>query len=146
MRRLAPAVILCLAFVLPGMALAQTCPPPVVMLVGGTNPSCTGPPVTLDAGPGWSNYQWSPGGATTRMITDSPSGTMSYTVTTTDATGCSVTSQPMTGVVNAAPATPAIQLGEATLCVGAQGTASVTGTWPSYAWTWTNGPIVNGSG
>jgi hypothetical protein len=145
MRRLAPAVILFLAVVLPGIALAQTCPPPVIMLVGGTNPACTGQLVTLDAGPGWSTYQWSPGGATTRMITDSPGGTMSYTVTTTDASGCSVTSQPMTVVVNAAPAAPAIQLREPTLCGGAQGAASVSGTWSSYAWSVTNGTITSGA-
>src|SRR3954468_16103749 len=145
MRRLAPAVILFLAVVLPGITLAQTCPPPVVMLVGGTNPACAGQPVTLDAGPGWSTYQWSPGGATTRMISDSPNETVTYTVTTTDATGCSVTSQPMTVVVNAVPAAPTIQLREATLCGGAQGAAWVSGTWSSYAWSVTNGTIANGS-
>jgi enoyl-CoA hydratase/carnithine racemase len=145
MRRLAPAVILFLAVILPGVALAQTCPPPVVMVVGGTNPSCTGQPVTLDAGPGWATYQWSPGGATTRMISDSPSETATYTVTTTDANGCSVTSQPITVVVNATPAAPAIQLREPTLCGGAQGEASVSGTWSSYAWSVTHGTIAGGS-
>src|SRR5436309_5614330 len=59
MRRIAPAVILFLVFVLTGIAQAQTCPPPVVMLVSGSNPACAGQPVTLDAGPGWTTYQWS---------------------------------------------------------------------------------------
>src|SRR5229473_3956699 len=104
MRRLASAVILVLLFLPAGIAQAQTCPPPVVMLVGGTNPACAGQPVTLDAGPGWTTYQWSPGGATTRMISDNPSGTMTYTVTTTDANGCSVTSQPLTVAVSNVPA------------------------------------------
>src|SRR4029077_2813654 len=138
MRRFASAVSLFLALFPAGIAQAQTCPPPVVMLVGGTNPACAGQPVTLDAGAGWSTYRWSPGGATTRMISDSPSATMSYSVTTTDANGCSVTSQPMTVVVNAAPAAPSIQLRETTLCGGAQGEATVSGTWTSYAWSVTH--------
>src|SRR5438445_13835196 len=139
MRRFTPAVILLLLLSLAGIGQAQTCPPPVVMLVGGTNPACAGQPVTLDAGPGWTTYQWSPGGATTRTISDSPSATMSYSVTTTDAHGCSVTSQPLTVVVNAAPAAPSINLRETTLCGGGQGEASVTGTWSSYAWSVRNG-------
>ncbi len=146
MRRFAPAVILFIAFVLPGIAQAQTCPPPVIVQVGGTNPACAGQPVTLDAGAGWVTYQWSPGSATTRMISYSPNETMAYTVTTTDANGCSVTSQPLTVVVNATPAPPVIQLRESTICAGAQGEASITGTWSSYAWSVTNGTIGGGPG
>src|SRR5258708_14156398 len=110
MRRLAPAVILFLVFALGGIAQAQTCAPPVVTLVGGANPTCAGQPVTLDAGSGWATYQWSPGGATTQMISDTPSVTTSYTITTTDANGCTVTSQPLTVVVNASPPAPPIHL------------------------------------
>src|SRR5258708_30711506 len=146
MRRLTHAVILLLLVSLAGIADAQTCPPPVVMLVGGTNPACAGQPITLDAGPGWTTYQWSPGGATTRTISDSPSATMSYSVTTTDANGCSVTSQPLTVVVNAAPAAPSIQLRETTLCGGGHGYASVTWAWPSAARTGTNRPIATAPG
>src|SRR5438445_13193109 len=102
MRRFTPAVILLLLLSLAGVAQAQTCTPPVVMLAGGTNPACEGQPVTLDAGPGWTTYQWSPGNATTRMITVSPASTTPYSVTTTDANGCSITSQPVTGGVNSA--------------------------------------------
>ncbi|HSY49453.1 MAG TPA: hypothetical protein VLC46_11620 [Thermoanaerobaculia bacterium] len=144
MRRLPSAVILVFLFLSAGIAQAQTCPPPVIMLVGGANPACAGQPVTLDAGPGWATYQWSPGGATTEMISDSPNATMSYTVTTTDANGCSVTSQPLTVVVNAAPAAPSINLRETTLCGGAQGEATVAGTWSSYSWSVTNGTIAGG--
>src|SRR5689334_1348455 len=99
MRRLTPAVALCVFVVLAGLAQAQTCPPPTVTLIGGANPTCPGQPVTLDAGSGWTTYEWSPGGGTTRMISDAPAVTTSYTVTTTDANGCNVTSQPYTVVV-----------------------------------------------
>src|SRR5258708_25114402 len=79
-----------------------------------------------------------------RTICDSASATMSCSVPTTDANGCSVTSQPLTVVVNAAPAAPSINLRETTLCGGGQGEASVTGTWSSYAWSVTNGTIASG--
>ena len=124
MRRFALVLFFHLVCILPGVAVAQTCQPPVVMVVGGTNPSCTGQPVTLDAGSGWVTYQWSPGGATTRMISDSPSETMTYTVTTTDANGCSVTSQPLTVVVNsAAYVPPAIQGAPSDICPSGSGSA-----------------------
>jgi hypothetical protein len=142
MSRFTNALILILALAIPGVMQAQTCTPPVIIQVGGTNPVCAGQPVMLDAGSGWTTYQWSPGGATTRMISDTPSATMSYTVATTDANGCTVTSQPLTVVVSNAPASPAIQLREPSLCAGGQGEATVAGTWSSYAWTVTNGAIV----
>src|SRR5438094_12446 len=112
MPRFMTRLILVVAIVLPRILEAQTCNPPVIIQVGGTKPVCAGQPVMLDAGAGWATYQWSPGGATTRMISDTPSVTMSYTVTTTDASGCSVTSQPLTVAVSNVPATPSIQLRE----------------------------------
>jgi len=139
-RRFLSAVILFLVFLPAGIVQAQTCPPPVIVLVGGSNPACAGQPVTLDAGAGWATYQWSPGGATTEMISDSPSATMSYTVTTTDASGCSVTSQPLTVVVNAAPATPSIHLLDTAICAAGASSAYVDGppgggSWSSIQWT-----------
>src|SRR5258706_14901116 len=148
MRRFATAVILFLAFVLPGITEAQTCPPPVVMLVSGANPACAGQAVTLDAGPGWTTYQWSPGGATTRTISDSPSSTVTYTVTTTDANGCSVTSQPLTVVVNAAPATPTIQGAPSDICASGNGSAWTDIPSPDYTtvtWTVQHGTITAGA-
>ncbi|MEA2238471.1 MAG: hypothetical protein QOC81_3195, partial [Thermoanaerobaculia bacterium] len=145
MSRVTNAFLLILALALPVVMQAQTCTPPVIIQVGGTNPVCAGQPVMLDAGSGWTTYQWSPGGATTRMISDTPNATMSYTVTTTDANGCTVTSQPLTVVVSSAPASPTIQLRETSLCAGGQGEATVGGTWSSYAWTIGNGSILSGS-
>jgi len=149
MRRAAPAVILFLSCLLPGLAQAQSCPPPVVMLVGGSNPSCAGQPVTLDAGPGWTTYQWSNGGATTRMITVAPSATTPFSVTTTDANGCSVTSQPLTVVVNSASyAPPAIQGTPTDICPSGSGTAWVDTPSPDYTtvtWTIQHGTITTGA-
>ncbi|WP_461445396.1 Ig-like domain-containing protein, partial [Maribacter sp.] len=74
----------------------------VVILNVNANPTTdiTGPATvpadgeaTLDAGAGFSTYQWSPGGETTQTITTGP-GT--YTVTVTNAAGCEATSQPFT--------------------------------------------------
>src|SRR6185369_14881530 len=82
-----------------GAATAQTCPAPTIVQIGGTNPSCAGQPVTLDTGSDWVSYLWS-NGATTRVMTDSPSATTSYSVTVTDANGCQVTSTPVTVTVD----------------------------------------------
>src|SRR5437899_3207363 len=109
MRRFAPVVVVCLLFITV-VAHAQTCPPPNITLLSGTNPTCAGQPVTLDAGAGWVTYQWT-NGATTRMITDAPAATTSYSVTTTDASGCSVTSQSYQVIVSgASPAPPTIRV------------------------------------
>jgi len=60
---------------------------PAISVTDGSNPSCAdSSTVTLDAGP-WSSYVWSNGG-TTRTITVTPSATMTYNVTVTDANGC----------------------------------------------------------
>ncbi len=149
MSRFINAVILILTLAMPGVLQAQTCTPPVIIQVGGTNPVCAGQPVMLDAGSGWSTYQWSPGGVTTRMISDTPSATMSYTVTTTDANGCTVTSQPLTVVVNnAAYAPPAIQGAPSDICPSGSGSAWIDIPSPDYttiSWTVQNGTITAGA-
>src|SRR4051794_23913825 len=145
----ASLVSLLLLCLLTGAVDAQTCSPPVVILAGGTNPSCEGQPVTLDAGSGWTTYQWSPGNATTRMITVSPASTTPYSVTTTDANGCSITSQPLTVVVNsAAYAPPAIHDAPADICPGGSGSAWIDIPSPDYAtvaWTIQHGTITSGA-
>src|SRR5258706_107699 len=139
MRRLAPAVGL-FVFFFACLVQAQTCPPPTVTLVGGTNPTCAGVPVTIDAGSGWATYQWSPGGATTRTLTDSPLVTTSSTVTVTDANGCSVTSAPMTVTVGVDAAITA----PADVCPSGEAVPSVAspasgGEGSSVTWQITNG-------
>ncbi len=71
---------------------------------------CNGVSVTLDAG-SFSSYSWSPGGATSQTINVSPSSTTTYSVTVTNAAGCSgtdnqvITVNPVP-VINSISATP----------------------------------------
>lgn len=66
-------------------------PTPVITASGSTTNVCPGKTVTLDAGAGYTSYLWSTG-ATTRTIVVSAAG--SYSVTVTNANGCSGTSAP----------------------------------------------------
>ncbi|HEV7923516.1 MAG TPA: hypothetical protein VGR02_22250, partial [Thermoanaerobaculia bacterium] len=143
------ATVLTIAVLLLSMGLsaqAQSCPTPVIIQTGGSNPSCAGLPVTLDAGPGVT-YLWS-NGATTRYITDTPTATASYTVTVTDADGCSATSSALTVTVNPVNAATA-QTVMPSVCAGANGQAYIMSppsgvTWTAYAWSIANG-VINGS-
>ena len=117
-------ILVLIATLLPQAAYAQTCTPPTIAQIGGMNPSCAGAPVTLDPGDGWVAYEWS-NGATTRSITDTPLASTAYTVTTTDALGCQVTSSPFEILVNASLAPPEIDLYEPEICPSS--------TWGGYA-------------
>jgi hypothetical protein len=156
MRRPATAlfvILFALAGGFTGTAQAQTCTPPMVAQIGGTNPTCGGQPVTLDAGPGWATYLWSPGNATTRMLTDAPSSSTAYTVTVTDGNGCSVTSQPY--LINTAtpPAAPVIHTYQDDICpIGGYGSAYIDGPadggqWSQVTWSAEHGTVYpNGYG
>lgn len=74
-------------------------------VISGLLSFCAGGSTTLDAGLGYSSYLWSPGGQTTQTINVTSAGT--YSVTVTNANGCSGTSASVTtSVVNAVPAQP----------------------------------------
>ena len=63
-----------------GLDLVATCDiAPTPTIVSEADPSCAGSPVTLDAGPGYTEYRWS-NGATTRTITVSPTSNTTYSV------------------------------------------------------------------
>lgn len=106
---------------------------------------CEGGSVTLDAGTGYSDYDWNTG-ATSQIITATTSGTYSVTVTST--TGCTTGSSSV--VVTALPhVTPTFtQLGP--YCQGETPGAlptnsqdGITGTWfPSSISTATNGSTI----
>ncbi|MES2766409.1 MAG: PKD domain-containing protein [Bacteroidota bacterium] len=66
---------------------------------------CEGESVTLDAGSGYTSYKWS-NGSIAQIITVTESG--NYTVTVTDAGGCSGTSDPTNVTVNPNPLKPSI--------------------------------------
>ena len=104
-------------------------PPAPVITAGGPTTFCTGGSVTLTA-PASASYIWS-NGTTTQSIVVSTSG--NYTVTVTDANGCSTTSAPTVVTVNTIPSPSIAVQGPLTFC-HAMGpttlTASpATGTW-----------------
>ncbi|MGH9441851.1 MAG: hypothetical protein ACRD16_06210 [Thermoanaerobaculia bacterium] len=97
-------------------------PTPTISASGPTT-FCQGGSVTLDAGAGYSSYLWSPGGATTRTIGVSSSG--SHSVTVTNSNGCSGTSNAASVTVNALPT--AVASGSATICAGSSTALSGSG-------------------
>src|SRR6185295_8244004 len=63
--------------------------PPTVTITGPTS-TCAGTTVTLDAGAGFASYLWSTS-ETSRTIDVAPTFAATYSVTATDANGCSGT-------------------------------------------------------
>ncbi|HEX8254238.1 MAG TPA: hypothetical protein VF846_13930 [Thermoanaerobaculia bacterium] len=122
--------------------VAVNTPPSVT--IGGPTSTCEGSQVVLDAGSGFASYLWSTG-ETTQTITLTPAGTASYTVTVTNAAGCSATdSHSVTVSANptatiAAPQSVCTSTGGHTASVGVQPGAS-------YSWTISNGTIDSGAG
>jgi hypothetical protein len=110
-----------------------------ITLTAGSVPSCSGIEITLDAGAGHASYLWSPGGQTTQTITVSPTATTVYSVTVTNAEGCSGTSADYTQTVNAIPAAPTAS-NDGPACEGSTlhlTAGTVAGA--TYAWTGPNG-------
>jgi len=98
---------------------------------------CAGAPATLDAGVGYSGYAWS-NGATTQTITVSPNATTTYSVTVTNAAGCSASA---TKTVTVNPR-PVVTVNSPAICAGASPatmTATVTGGTGPFSYLW-SGP------
>ncbi|MEO8146041.1 MAG: hypothetical protein ABI723_00325, partial [Bacteroidia bacterium] len=102
-------------------------PSPVALITGSTS-FCAGNSTTLNAGSGFSSYNWS-AGATTQTISVNTAGT--YTVTVTNGNGCTGTATKTT-TVNANP-TPAIT-GSTSFCAGSS-TVLNAGSFNAYAWS-----------
>ncbi len=121
----------CSATSAPTLVTVNPLPPTPTVTAGGPTTFCQGGSVTLTAAAA-ARYLWS-NGATTQSITVSTPG--SYSLTISDANGCSATSTPT--VVSVNPPTPVITAsGSTDLCPG----ASVTLTAPAgFAYTWSNG-------
>lgn len=117
-------------------AVGQSCLPPMIVQTGGSNPTCPGSPVTLDAGAG-ASYLWS-NGATTRSITVTPSTAETLTVAVTDAEGCEATSAPLTINVQPSP-TPTISPSHDPICPLTASQATVVPpqgmTYVQYLWS-----------
>jgi hypothetical protein len=101
-------------------------------MASGPTTFCTGGSVTLTAPAGY-GYAWS-NGAATQSINVTSSG--SYSVTITDANGCSATSAATTVTANSVAVPTVTASGPTTFCAG----GSVTLTAPGgYAYAWSNG-------
>ncbi|NUO02516.1 MAG: hypothetical protein HUU01_18070, partial [Saprospiraceae bacterium] len=101
-----------------------------VLNINTTAEFCAGSTVSLDAGPGFSTYQWLPGGQATQTISVGAVGT--YQLSVTDANGC-MASSAIDVQANPLPV-PQIS-GTAGFCAGSATTLSAPGTWSNYTWT-----------
>lgn len=104
--------------------------PPIVSISGNLN-ICTGDNTTLSASGGFNSYSWS-GGGNSANLSVSTGGL--YTVTVTDALGCTDTESAT--VVSILSPTPTVSSGS--LCPGASLTLNVTNA-PFSGYTWTTG-------
>ncbi len=100
-------------------------------IISGTLAICNGQSTTLNAATGFSSYQWSNGSTTPSINT---STAQSYSVTVTDANGCSSISPVITLVENPVE-TPIVQVsGETTFCQGNSITLTASHG-SSYLWS-----------
>jgi len=105
-----------------------TIPTPPVVSITGDLIICTGGNTTLNATPGFSTYAWSGGGSSANLPVTT-GGT--FTVTATDASGCTDTES---ATVVAEPS-PAPTVANADICPGATVTLSVSNApFQSYSW------------
>ena len=106
--------------------------PIATITASGLSSFCQGGSVTLTSSIG-ASYLWSTG-ETTQSIVVASSG--NYTVTVTNALGCSATSSPKVVTVNAYPTASITPSGPTTLCQG--GTISLTSS-VGFTYLWNNG-------
>src|SRR5205807_2305981 len=97
----------------------------------GSTTFCQGSGVTLTSSPA-SLYQWS-SGQTTQQIFVTAAG--SYSVTTTNANGCSATSAATSVTVNPLPTATITAGGPTNFCAGGSVTLSAPAGLSSYAWS-----------
>lgn len=102
--------------------------PPMPTITGALS-FCPGDGTILNAGNGYSSYQWSNGGSTSAALSVGTPGI--YSVTVTNAAGCTGTAS--VTVTQSSNPTPAIN-GNTSICAG-QSTTLTTGSFSSYAWS-----------
>lgn len=120
----------CIATSSPKTIVVNALPQPSITALGATS-FCDGGSVMLDAGTGYNSYSWS-NGKSTQTVSITASG--NYTVTVTDANGCSATS-PLVTVTEWIPPTPVISTstGATVFCANA-GVYLTTIAGYSYQW------------
>ncbi|MBI4929556.1 MAG: gliding motility-associated C-terminal domain-containing protein [Bacteroidetes bacterium] len=98
--------------------------------IGGTNPICVGQTTTLTAS-GGTSFSWWNNGSTSNPLTDNPTSTTTYTVTATDANGCS-DDDVFTVTVNPLPTANAGT--DVSICSGFNTTLNATGN-GTFLWS-----------
>ncbi len=117
-----------------GQNISVPIPPTPVITPSGSTTFCQGGSITLTSTAATS-YLWSTG-ATTQSITVSASG--NYSVTVTNASGCSATSATTVVTVNAIPATPTISASGSTTLVCPGKTVTLTSS-AGITYLWSTG-------
>jgi hypothetical protein len=110
---------------------------PAAVIITGQSTVCEGQTVTMNANPG-DSYQWKKdgvniNGATTQTYIATVTG--NYSVTVTNAGGCSGTSSPVAVTVSPAPVVTTTPSGNATLCNGSLVITASAGS----VYQWSNG-------
>lgn len=103
---------------------------PTPSITGSLTYCPTGSGTTLDAGAGYASYAWTPNGETTQTINATVG---SYTVTVTDANGCTGTSASVTVTQNST-ITPVVT-GTLQYCQGGNTTLDAGAGYTQYVWT-----------
>ena len=124
-----------------------TQPPPLTLAPSSAVGYCNGSNANLVATPSGGtpgyNLVWNPGGATTTSITVNPSSTTIYTVTVTDANGCTAPAQAITVTVNPNPVVTfsgTNLVGCEDLCVPFTNSSTISsGSISTWAWTFGDG-------
>lgn len=98
--------------------------------IGGSDAFCAGSSTMLSGPTGMSSYAWSPGNQTTETISVSDAGT--YTLTVSNASGCSATAQLAVTVGTQLSVDLPV---DTTYCFGTQLTLSANPGMSSYAWS-----------
>lgn len=99
---------------------------------------CVGQQATL-TGSGGVSYVWNPGNITTATATVTPAATTTYTLTATNAGGCTDTAQVTIAVITCVGPVAAFMASDQTICVGdcINFTDQSTGSPTTWSWTFT---------